>query len=295
MATVTEREVRLSGLAYLKAVTTLLQRARLQDPTAGLWEAADLQWWWRRPRSSDEVGQRVVIDEQDQPVATVALIDWDEQWAAEPMVLADRAADLLPGLWSRALDDLARRGPTTVETTVADDDPLMAELAGAAGFSSSAGYAETWMAARDRPSVGPPPDGYALSDRIVESDRPHHMIPRNGPDVGVRLAQTSLYRPDLDLCLRDSDGQLAAYALFWYDPVTSVGMLEPMRTEDAHQRRGLGGHVLHEGLARLAALGATRLKVSYELDNPASERLYLSSGFTARSTSATWRRGVDPG
>jgi RimJ/RimL family protein N-acetyltransferase len=295
VAAVTEREVRRRGLAYLEAVTTLAQRARLQHPTAGIWEAADLQWWWRRPRASDEVAQRVVIDDEGQPLATVALIDWGEQWAAEPLVLADRAADLLPGIWSRALDDLDRLHPAAVETSVADDDPLMAELAAAAGFSSAAGYAETWMEARNRPPSGPPPEGYALSDRHVGRDQPHHMVARNGPDVAARLAQTSLYRPDLDLCLRDHDGRLAAYALFWYDPVTTVGMLEPMRTEDAYQRRGLGGHVLREGLARLAALGATQLKVSYELDNPASERLYLSSGFTARSTSATWRRGAEPG
>ena len=120
------------------------------------------------------------------------------------------------------------------------------------------------------------------------------MIPRNGPDVAVRLAQTSLYRPDLDLCIRDRGDQVAAYGLFWYDPVTRVGLVEPMRAEDAHQRRGLAGHVLAEGLSRLAALGATRLKVSYELDNSTAERLYLSAGFTAESTSSTWVRASEP-
>ena len=113
--------------------------------------------------------------------------------------------------------------------------------------------------------------------------------------MAVRLAQTSLYRSDLDLCIRDTDGEVAAYGLFWYDPVTGVGLVEPMRAEDAHQRRGLAGHVLREGLARLAALGATRFKVSYELDNPPAEQLYLSAGFRPSSTSRTWTRGADPG
>ena len=41
-----------TGLDYLELVTRLLHRARLEHPTAGLWEAADMQWWWRVERSS---------------------------------------------------------------------------------------------------------------------------------------------------------------------------------------------------------------------------------------------------
>jgi hypothetical protein len=43
----TVREVRASGLEYLALAMALLHRVRLTDPVAGLWEAADLQWWWR--------------------------------------------------------------------------------------------------------------------------------------------------------------------------------------------------------------------------------------------------------
>jgi hypothetical protein len=45
---VVRREV-LRGLERLNATTTVLQRARLADPLAGMWEAADLQWWWGPP------------------------------------------------------------------------------------------------------------------------------------------------------------------------------------------------------------------------------------------------------
>ena len=56
-------EVRAAGLEYLTLVTELLQQARLTDPDAGLWEAADLQWWWRTPRPSDSIDQLFWIDE----------------------------------------------------------------------------------------------------------------------------------------------------------------------------------------------------------------------------------------
>jgi predicted N-acetyltransferase YhbS len=52
------------------------------------------------------------------------------------------------------------------------------------------------------------------------------------------------------------DGELAGYALFWNDARTGVGLLEPMRTEDAYQRRGIARMLLAAGLDRLARRGA---------------------------------------
>ncbi|MBA3415715.1 MAG: hypothetical protein H0U10_10880, partial [Chloroflexia bacterium] len=40
-------EVDLAGRDALDAVTDLLLRARSDDPMAGLYEAADPQWWWK--------------------------------------------------------------------------------------------------------------------------------------------------------------------------------------------------------------------------------------------------------
>ena len=54
------------------------------------------------------------------------------------------------------------------------------------------------------------------------------MIARNGPLVEHRLRQCSLYDPTLDLAVEDERGTVAGYALFWFDPSTEVGLLEPM-------------------------------------------------------------------
>lgn len=56
-------------------------------------------------------------------------------------------------------------------------------------------------------------------------------------------------------------------------PVTRVGLVEPMRTQDAHQRRGIARHILATGLDRLAASGCLRLKVMNDIP------LYLRAGF----------------
>ena len=77
----------------------------------------------------------------------------------------------------------------------------------------------------------------------------------------------------------DPVGDVAGYALFWADPRTGVGLVEPMRVEDRHAGRGVAGALLRAGLELLAARGCTQLKVSHAVDNPAAQRLYHGAGF----------------
>jgi predicted N-acetyltransferase YhbS len=131
----------------------------------------------------------------------------------------------------------------------------------------------TWLPAGERPPVSPLADGFRLLSRAERPDRVHPLAGRNGPGVAERLQRCSLYRPELDLMVQAPDGQVAGYGLFWADPVTGVGLVEPMRTEDVFQRRGVASHVLTSGLERLAQLGCQRLKVSNDIP------LYLRAGF----------------
>jgi hypothetical protein len=55
------------------------------------------------------------------------------------------------------------------------------------------------------------------------------MRGRNGPGVAERLRSCSLYDPALDLAVETVDGRAAGYSLYWYDSVTRVGLVEPMR------------------------------------------------------------------
>jgi ribosomal protein S18 acetylase RimI-like enzyme len=118
----------------------------------------------------------------------------------------------------------------------------------------------------------------------------HPMIARSGPEVERRLRHCSLYEPALDLAVLAADGSFAGYALFWADRVTSVGVVEPMRVEEAHMRRGLGRAMLAEGLDRLMARGMARLKVGFETD--AALALYASAGFQTRWALRTYATEV---
>jgi predicted N-acetyltransferase YhbS len=276
----------LTGSRYLELATTLLQRMRLASPTGGAWEAADVQWWSREERPTDRHGQLFWLDERDEPVAAVLLTEFHDTPYCDVLVLPDD-----PGferdVWRAALRRVDALGVTADFPVPPDDATGMAELA-AAGFGPSGepGYVASWLDAARRPEIPPLAPGYRLLSRAEASGRPHPMIARNGAEVEERLRLCSLYRPELDLMVEASDGEVAGYGLFWADPVTRVGLVEPMRTEDAHQRRGVASHLLAAGLDRLAGLGCERLKVGNDIG------LYLRAGFQPlpAPTAELWRR-----
>lgn len=287
-------EVRASGLEYLTLATQLLQRARLTDAEAGLWEAADLQWWWRTPRRSDSIDHIFWTDDEG-PVAGVVLTDWGRAWGCDPIIVPGVSTVTLPTVWARALEAIDAVGGEGVEVLARDDDVELQGLLSDAGFvADDERSGITWMNAHDRPDVAAPPEGFALVNRGQETTRPHPMQRRSGEGVEDRLRQCSLYDPGLDLAVEATDGTIAGYSLYWFDPVTEVGLVEPMRVEDEYQRRGLARAMLTAGLDRLAKQGARRLKVGYATD--VARALYVGAGFrvTSTSTSYRWRTRSSP-
>ena len=251
-----------------------------------MWEAADAQWWWRRPRASDELALPVWFDEVG-PVAAVGLTAWDDTWQADVFAVPSIVKE--EDVWAATLEAAAGCGGDALEVLVREDDELLVDLAVRSGFALTEELSGTaWMDAEQRPPVARV-DGFAIVDRVARADRPHPMIARNGERVEPRLRQCSLYDPALDLAIEDADGRVAGYALFWFDHTTRVGLLEPMRVEDDYQRRGLARMLVTDGLDRLACKGAHRLKVGFETD--AARDLYLGAGFVQTSVDRRLTRG----
>ena len=273
------------GGDYLQLVTRLLQDARLAEPNGGMWEAADLNWWWRADQHDDPDAQSIWFDGAT-PVVGVAFNRFKASLGCD-LLGTDGAVSQHAGLlWDLVGERFTDRN---VEMLIREDDPTRIAAAERAGFeASSERFASGWMDVEDRPPPPPLPAGIRIAS--YESGA-HPMVARNGEKVAQRLAECPLYRPDLDLSLRDGD-ELAGYALFWADPVTGVGLLEPMRIEDAYQGRGLSKVLIAAGLERLAAAGCTRLKVSWEPANEPAARLYTGAGYRLRSTARNWTRSA---
>jgi mycothiol synthase len=95
----------------------------------------------------------------------------------------------------------------------------------------------------------------------------------------LRFMQSPVYRPENDLVSVSPDGVFASFCILWPDPITKVGLFEPVGTHPAFQGRGLGKAVLSAGLQRLHKLGMTQANVCVESDNIPAIRLYESLGF----------------
>ncbi len=277
-----------TGTEYLKLVTDLLQRQRQLDPIDGIWEAADFQWWWRRDQHNISANQTFWLD-SNAPVAAVIITDWGNFLSCD-LLYATHEKHIADLAWSHVLKQLdSFQKP--VEFHARDDDKEFIHKLVAIDFAPSDEVIfETWMFSKDRPKVTLLAEGFKLVSRRDTSEQPHHMIRRNGDHVAERLAECSLYNLDLDLAIYAPNGEVAAYSLFWADPVTKVGLVEPMRTEDKYQRLGLGRHILTSGLERLASLDCTRFKVSYAEGNQASQKLYISTGFKPFLPTRTYHR-----
>ena len=172
--------------------TRLLQRARLADAEAGVWEAADIQWWWRRDQHDDRANARFWVDGDGTPAGAVIFTDWGETWGcdviAPPNDTLSRSA-----LWLHALEQMQRLAPNTIEprpieVVVRDDDLLTPALLIDAGFTRGDDSAMTcWMPAGDRPAITPIATGYRLFSTEQHPRDPHHMVARNGAEVAERL------------------------------------------------------------------------------------------------------------
>jgi predicted N-acetyltransferase YhbS len=276
---VVRREM-LRGLERINATTIVLQRARLADPLRGFWEAADVQWWWARPRASDELALPVWFDDAG-PVAATGLTSSKDEgpWQTDVFVVPSTVSP--EEVWAETMKAADEHAQDSLEMLVHDTDTTLTDLALHSGFKlTEERLGTSWMDPEHRRPISNVSE-FTVVDRTDRADRPHPMIARNGEHIEQRLQQCSLYDPTLDLSVEDMDGNVAGYALFWHDHTTSVGLLEPMRVHEKYQRRGLAHMLLTNGVDRLVRQGARRLKVGFATE--AAGDLYRGGGFVQTS------------
>jgi len=281
----------LTNFAYLESITELLLTARSEDDNAGIYEAADLQWWWREGEVDDPRNQIFWFDAAGAPVAAFLTYEDGKTAECDCFWLSSARPQVIHSVWPAArarLRELAARG-LSVKITVDERDEEWATALEELGLvRSETSMIQMVQTIRPPIEIGPslktPPDS-SLSEFKILDDRtrpegvPHHLCQRNGKDVAARLQECSLYRADLDLVMKTKTGETAAYCLCWFDPRNRIGLFEPVRTEETFYRRGLGVRLMTEGLRRLAELGARSIKVTHRSGNTAASKLYEKVGF----------------
>lgn len=97
-----------------------------------------------------------------------------------------------------------------------------------------------------------------------------------------RMFETPSVRPDLKIAVAAPDGSFAAFCGMFYEPVHRFAYVEPVATDPAYRRLGLGRAAVLEGVRRCVALGAGAAYVGS--DQP----FYQSLGFKKVFNSECW-------
>jgi GNAT superfamily N-acetyltransferase len=100
-------------------------------------------------------------------------------------------------------------------------------------------------------------------------------------------------RPNVDLALKifvvAPNGDFVSHCGMWYDKKSNSALVEPVATEPAYRKMGLGKAAVLEGIKRCGDLGAERAFVG------SSQQFYYSIGFRPYATSTWWKEKTKPG
>ena len=265
---------------YLEKVTEAVTAFRQDDKYAGLYDAGDLNWWWR-DGDYREPGKQMFWEDEEKVLAFGLLSTDYRAFDYEFLPSLGDGHAVVGEMFRWGLDSLKRMASDggTRSVFVRDSHGTLRTLAEQAGFALS-GKAMVQTVLELPTLTLEPSTGYS-----VRSLRDEDLVDGGTPVLHQKAAalkkvrETPLYRQDLHLVVQAPDGRLAAECIVWLDAVNAIGIFEPVRTHPDFYRRGLGKALLAEGLQRLSEHGATLAKVCHDRDNPAAGRLYKSLGF----------------
>jgi len=185
-----------------------------------------------------------------------------------------------------------------VDVTRSDEDRALAAVLERHGFRAAPANGGVLTRALDQlPDVALPP-----GCRLGWVETPEQLLGRVAAqqaafapaDLTVeryrRVTRTWPYRPDLDRIVLNEAGEVVAFCTAWLDETNAAGLLEPVATHPAHQRRGLARAVCLDALRALRAAGAKTAQVGYA--SAAGAATYRSLGFAEGAADTVYRRGT---
>lgn len=102
----------------------------------------------------------------------------------------------------------------------------------------------------------------------------------------LQLTEAALNRVNVNLSIKVAvvapDGHFASFCGMWQDDACPSALVEPVATDPAYRKMGLGRAAVLEGIRRCGALGAKRAFVG------SSQQFYYSIGFRPYANSTFW-------
>jgi ribosomal protein S18 acetylase RimI-like enzyme len=263
-------------------------------PETGFRHLGDLTWTWSLLRDRNDEDPAAVWTHRGRTVA------W--AWLARSDNLLLQVDPAFPALVDEVLDWAApmASGPLGVDAA-GTERPLVAALE-CRGFLPADG--EAFVVAMDRgltdlPGMPSPPSGFAIRTQRDHGDLAGRVA-AHGAAFGstrmtteryARMTKGWPYRPEFDLVVVSSHGDVVAYCQGWYDETNRTGGFEPVGTRPEYRGLGLARAVCTTVLHAFARAGGRRAVVCCRGDAayPVPRRLYSSMGFVPYTRARTYR------
>ncbi len=182
-----------------------------------------------------------------------------------------------------------------------EHDEMLTKLALERGFERSSQFSEphAQRSLLDSLPATPIPDGYRIQSLADENDFEkinrvlwkgfNHEGPAPAEEIPgrIRAQDTPGFRRDLTIVAVGPDGEYVSFAGLWLVPENRIAYVEPVATDPAHRRLGLGRAAVIESLHRGQAEGAEVAWVGSD------QEFYASFGFEVTSHTHLYVRFED--
>jgi ribosomal protein S18 acetylase RimI-like enzyme len=180
------------------------------------------------------------------------------------------------------------------------DQALISDLE-ASGFQEGGIEGPVFSRRLDSENTSPaPPTGFTLRPMrgLEEADarrRASHaafkstMDPAQHLERYLRFMRSPVYEAERDLVAVSSDGRVASFMIWWPDD-SGIAQIEPMGTDPAFQRMGLGGALMTDAFSRMKDEGMTEARVITDDHRTDAVAFYGAVGFTRVAVLSFWKR-----
>lgn len=190
-------------------------------------------------------------------------------------------------------------GERFLHAFINDFDPEFASLAKSRGYELVPRHARPMSQFTIPQSFRPAlhlPDGFRITSLAEKNDleKIHRVLwrgfnhPGEPPDDGLagrkKMQSGPHFRKDLTIVAQAPNGDFVSFCGMWYEATNQFAYVEPVATDPAFRRMGLGRAAVLEGIRRCGDLGATVAYVG------STQPFYQSLGFRRIFTSNCWRK-----
>ena len=299
------------GLKDFIAMTSILVIGRKMDTTAHYVHTGDLSWWMFYSDYNDSHWQEYITLWTCEG-STVGWSLLDSDWRSfDVYVLPELRGSITEDYildWSiDCLSKIVRRqGENEIQTMwVAEHDTARIRQLEQRSFQRGV-YAMWYLERPLQESLPEPqlPKGYSLrqvaGDRDIKT-RAAAAYRAFGSKKSFdeywpryqRFVDSPVYINSLDLVTIAPEGDFSSFCIAWPDPVSHIGLFEPVGTHPNFRSQGLGKAVVTEGLRQLQKCGMERAAVCVEVDNLAALALYQNLGFRRKYQLQTYVKQIN--